>query len=350
MSRRRRLPSLAVLATAALGACAGGPGQPERPLVSAALQVERAAGPGVAPPNEAVAPVPFETPLASDALGPPAASRPLEPEHGPEQGASVTRDPELRDPAARVARANAEARIEPSRDGYANAVQVYAFDDGALFQVYAAPGQVTDIALQPGETLSTSGPVAAGDTTRWIIGDTLSGSGTEARVHILVKPTRPALRTNLIINTDRRTYHVELRSTAATYMASVSWRYPQDALIALQAASTLQAARAAEPGLDIDALSFDYRISGDAAPWRPVRAFDDGRRVFIEFGEGLQASSLPPLFVRGEDGRSADLVNYRVVGRRMIVDRLFAVAELRLAAPRGRERVVRIEKSGRVAR
>src|SRR3546814_3804641 len=57
------------------------------------------------------------------------------------------------------------------------------------------------------------GPVAAGDTVRWIIGDTVSGAGPTARVHILAKPTRPDIATNLIINTDRRTYHLELRAT-----------------------------------------------------------------------------------------------------------------------------------------
>ena len=45
------------------------------------------------------------------------------------------------------------------------------------------------------------------------------------QVHILVKPTRPDLVTNLVINTDRRTYHLELRSAEKTYMASVSWAY-----------------------------------------------------------------------------------------------------------------------------
>jgi type IV secretion system protein VirB10 len=45
----------------------------------------------------------------------------------------------------------------------------------ALYQVYSAPGQVTDIALQESEQLVGSGPVAAGDTVRWIIGDTESG-------------------------------------------------------------------------------------------------------------------------------------------------------------------------------
>jgi type IV secretion system protein VirB9 len=34
-------------------------------------------------------------------------------------------------------------------------------------------------------------PVAAGDTVRWIIGDTESGTGASKQVHILVKPTRP---------------------------------------------------------------------------------------------------------------------------------------------------------------
>ena len=84
---------------------------------------------------------------------------------------------------------------------------------GALYQIYAAPGQITDIALEPGEQLIGSGPLAAGDTVRWIVGDTESGNGDTKRVHILVKPTRPDLVTNLVINTDRRTYLLELRST-----------------------------------------------------------------------------------------------------------------------------------------
>src|SRR5215831_7914292 len=82
----------------------------------------------------------------------------------------------------------------------------------ALYQVYASPGQITDIALEPGEQLTGSGPLAAGDTVRWIVGDTESGNGDTRRVHIMVKPTRPAIETNLVVNTDRRTYLIELRS------------------------------------------------------------------------------------------------------------------------------------------
>ena len=146
--------------------------------------------------------------------------------------------PEPTDPKVRVSRANAAARMQPSREGYINAVQVYPYSAGALYQVYTAPGQVTDIALEPTEQLVGSGPVAAGDTVRWIVGDTESGAGESHRVHILLKPTRPDLVTNLVINTDRRTYLLELHSTPSTYMAAVSWQYPEDELIALRRRNT----------------------------------------------------------------------------------------------------------------
>jgi type IV secretion system protein VirB9 len=241
-----------------------------------------------------------------------------------------TAAPEAADPHARVEQANGAARVQPTRSGYINAIQVYPFSEGALYQIYAAPGEITDVALEPGEQLVGSGPVAAGDTVRWIIGDTESGTGPAKRVHILVKPTRPDLATNLVINTDRRTYHLELRSAEKTYMASVSWAYPQDQLIALHGRNI--AADSVAPiaaGIDLDALRFRYRIEGDSPAWRPLRAFDDGRQVFIEFPAGIGQGEMPPLWVIGAEG-GAELVNYRVQGRHMIVDRLFAAAELRL--------------------
>ena len=253
--------------------------------------------------------------------------------------------PEPRDPRERVDLANAAARVQPSRSGYLNAVQVYPFAEGALYQVYAAPGQVTDIALQEGEQLVGSGPVAAGDTVRWIIGDTESGPANAKRVHILVKPTRPDIVTNLVINTDRRTYHMELRSTERTYMASVSWIYPQDQLIALRRRNALaDAAIPVEANLDVDSIRFRYAIEGDNPPWRPLHAFDDGKKVYIEFPRGISQGQMPPLFIIGPEGKTSELVNYRVRGNHMIVDRLFAAAELRLG-DRGSERRVRIVRT-----
>jgi len=254
------------------------------------------------------------------------------------------REPDPRDPADRVLDANEEARMEPSQDGYINAVQVYPFTAGALYQVYAAPGQVTDIALQTGESLVGAGPVALGDTVRWIVGDTESGAGETRQIHILIKPIRPNLRTNLVINTDRRTYLLELNSTETAYMAQVSWQYPQDQLIALrQQNAQAQAQTPIAEGVDIGSLNFRYAIEGDSAPWRPLRAFDDSQRVYIEFPSGIAQGELPPLFVVGPAG-GTDLVNYRVRDNYMVVDRLFAAAELRLGDGNS-QRVVRIVRT-----
>lgn len=240
----------------------------------------------------------------------------------------------------RVRAANRAATLEPVAAGYINAVQVYPFSDGAVFRVLTAPGQVTDIALQPGEAL---GAVAAGDTVRWVIGDTTSGSGEGKRTHILVKPFAAGLATNIIITTDRRTYHLALSSAERSAMVALSWTYPQDQLIALKAAE--ERVRAAQPiatGLSVDQLHFDYVISGDRPAWRPLRAFDDGRQTFIEFPAGLGTGEAPPLFLVDGKG-TAQLVNYRVQGHYYVVDRLFEIAELRLGLKR--QDIVRITRS-----
>lgn len=233
-------------------------------------------------------------------------------------------------PVASVAKANDAARIKPSPDSANTANQVYAYMDGALFEIYTTVGKVTDIVLQPGERLVGNGPVAAGDTVRWVIGDTESGQGDSRQVHILVKPAQPHISTNLVINTDRRTYHLELQAYETTYMASVSWRYPQDALLAIQQRG--EAERRVQPvasGIDPLKLNFAYKVEGDSVDWKPVRAFDDGVHVYIELPASIATTDLPPLFIKGTNG-TTELVNYRLKDRYLIVDRLFGTAELRL--------------------
>jgi len=245
-------------------------------------------------------------------------------------------------PQQAIAKANEAARVEPKRAGYLNAIQIYPWTEGALYRLYASPEKVSTVVLQPGEELID---VSTGDTVRWVVGDTSSGQGSSKRVHILIKPTLPELQTNMVILTDRRTYHVELISTKQTYMASISWTYPADTLIAVRRqneAARDAEERVAESGICLDNLNFRYRIEGDDPPWRPLRAFDDGQKVYIQMPSGLPQGEAPPLFVAGADGRP-NLVNYRVRGSYYIVDRLFAAAELRLGD--NPQRIVRIVRT-----
>jgi type IV secretion system protein TrbG len=332
----RNARTLSLLLSASLLPLGGAIARPS-PRVNLEDAVQARSLPEAPEPVEFVA-IPVPLPL-------PGQLKPVSRRVSPRSPARAASRSHLADPRARVGAANESARVEPYAQGFINAIQQYAYADGALYQVYASPGQVTDIALQEGEQLVGAGPVAAGDTVRWIIGDTTSGSGASSRVHILVKPTRADLVTNLVINTDRRTYHLEMRGSPSTYMASVSWIYLQDQLIALRGSNA--AAMSAAPvatGIDVAALNFSYRIEGDNPPWRPLRIFDDGRQVFIEFPDTIAQGEMPPLFVIGAGGEG-ELVNYRVSGHHLIVDRLFAAAELRLGDKHSVQKV-RIIRSG----
>lgn len=251
--------------------------------------------------------------------------------------------PEPADETSRVARANRDARVAPSREGYINAIQVWPYTDGALYQLYTSPGRVTTIALQEGEELVA---VSAGDTVRWIVGDTTSGAGPSLRVNVLVKPTRVGLKTNMVITTNRRTYLLELSSTPQAWMASASWEYPKDKMLALQRqGGQALAAEPVDTDLALEAIRFRYAISGDSPPWKPLRAFDDGQKVYIQFPAGIAQGELPPLFVIGSKG-DAQLVNYRFRSPYYVVDRLFGAAELRLGGNSGgKSDIVRIERS-----
>jgi P-type conjugative transfer protein TrbG len=155
----------------------------------------------------------------------------------------------------------------------------------------------------------------------------------------MVKPTRPSIETNLVVNTDRRTYLIELRSREKSYMPSVAWFYPEDR--AGRAPALPPTPILPEPSQ----RRYRYTIEGDNPPWRPVGTYDDGRKVYVEFSQGIAQGEMPPLFVIGPDGKP-EIVNYRSNLNVIIVDRLFAAAELRLGGET-QQRVRIIRSDGR---
>jgi type IV secretion system protein VirB9 len=220
----------------------------------------------------------------------------------------------------------------------------FPFEERSVYPLVAAPGRLTDIALEPGEALVETNPIAAGDTVRWIFGDTVSGAGETRRVHILVKPTAGDLATNLVINTTRRTYFLELRASNRAFLTQVRWRYPAplSALVAVLAPTPPDPTMTSAPP-PAPRLNLAYRLHGRGS-FRPSRVWDDGARTYLEFPPATVLSDLPPLFLVGADGKAAELVNYRVDGRVLVVERLFQAAELRLGVGKAARRV-RIERT-----
>jgi type IV secretion system protein VirB9 len=247
--------------------------------------------------------------------------------------------------------ANAQARDWPSPGAYVNSALYYDFEPGRLYTIHTSPRFLTTLTLKPGEKLIAK---AAGDTVRWVIGETEAGSGEAVQVVIFVKPIRADLRTNIVLTTDQRTYLIEAVSTAgAAYTSVLSWNYPQDLAREAaawreraQAAAGAQAAAVVAEAVPVDRLNFRYWIEPRkkrAPAWTPVRVFDDGTKTYIEFPSDLATREAPPLFLLGQDDQ-AQLVNYRQKGVYYVVDHLIERAELRLGGePQG---IVRITRAG----
>ena len=203
---------------------------------------------------------------------------------------------------------------------------VYAYTPDSIFVVYGAPGRVIDVQLQPGEKLS--GPVIAGDTTRWVVGSAMSTT-----THILIKPIQPGLETNIIITTDRHVYHLLARSLSRGFTPVVAWTYPHNEMAQFdiynpenEGGDAVQSAD--RGGIAAERLNFKYKIKPEEDySWTPVRVFDDGRKTYIQMGTEMKNTEAPVLFVQGKEG--LNLVNYRMKGDYYVVDRLFETAELR---------------------
>ena len=232
-----------------------------------------------------------------------------------------------------VDEANHKATAGPESEAFFNSIMTYDFAEGALYQVYTAPLRITSIQLQPGEKIV--GKPAAGDTIRWVIGVGRSGGAAGVQQqHLYVKPTRPGLTTTIAINTDRRTYYIEVHSYEETYMAAVQWRYPHDELEQMETSAALTDAAnktITATNVNLEAANFSYRISVENGKpaWTPVQAFDDGRRTFIRFPAAMLTREAPALFVLSSTNET-QLVNYRVKNDYYIVDRLADRIELRI--------------------
>jgi type IV secretion system protein TrbG len=208
---------------------------------------------------------------------------------------------------------------------------LFTYSPGGIYEVQAATFHETALQLQPGEQLTGKDLPTAGDTTRWTIAATRTGTPPNETTVLILKPMEADLETNMTITTNRRLYSVVLKSTDNTYMPLVGWLYPQDTARDVQEqVATAKKAEEQSEALRVspEQLNFNCSITGSQVVWRPLRAYDDGAKTYLQMSPEMQSYEAPAIFVM--DGKTAILVNYRVKHSLYIVDRLFDKAQLRI--------------------
>ncbi|PTN07558.1 P-type conjugative transfer protein TrbG [Nitrosomonas aestuarii] len=197
--------------------------------------------------------------------------------------------------------------------------------------------QVCDIELQPGEQVNS---IHLGDQARWLIEPAITGQGAAEVQHLIIKPLDVGLETSLVVTTNRRTYHMRLRSHRRDFMPRVGFVYPEDALAKWdaikrrdnRAMAVRQSRVIPETGEYLGNLDFGYSVAGSAV-WKPVRVYNDGHKTIIQMPKIMAQTEAPTLLLLNREGglfKQDDtvMVNYRLQGDRYIVDTVFDQAVL----------------------
>lgn len=211
--------------------------------------------------------------------------------------------------------------------------------------IVCAVMQVCDIELQAGEQVNS---VHLGDAARWTIEPAITEHDEAEVQHLIIKPMDVGLSTSLIVATNRRTYHLRLRSAHYDYMPRVTFLYMDEALKKLEAAKLARKQdhkknTIPETGEYLGSLDFNYQIEGKTS-WKPVRVYNDGKKTILEMPSTMAQTEAPTLLVIRKDGGlfSDDeqvMVNYRVQNNRYIIDTLFDKAILVAGVGNNQDRI-----------
>jgi len=217
-----------------------------------------------------------------------------------------------------VRKSTESGTVQPA--DYSHAARIYDYDSSQVYEVYCQLLRTTDIYLEPGELVLDTPFVS--DTDRWIIGAGINQENGSVVQHIYVQPKQAGLDATLIINTSARVYHIVLKSYNTVYMPMVKWRYKNQGFPKKYAQDITKDIMVSTEMDTIDPryLSFDYKLVFNIfrkPNWIPARVYDDGKKTYIVFDEQTLQMELPGIFEN-----KADIVNYRVKGNLVIIDKL----------------------------
>jgi type IV secretion system protein VirB9 len=235
-------------------------------------------------------------------------------------------------------------RPRPDADGSVK----YLFG-ATLPTLICTPAHMCAVRFQPGESVEA---ISFGDSTRWKYSLSQFGNGNARTEVVAVKPLESGLVTNMVVTTDRRVYTILLKAARKEWMPFISFHYPDDdeKALALQLAQRQKAEYSStlSNGMNVANLDFGFRIGGDNVPWKPIRAYSDGAKTYIEFAS--LGNEAPALVELGDEGGifsdpETKVVNYRLVGKRYVVDGVPKLIGL-ISGVGNNQKKVTIERTG----
>lgn len=238
-------------------------------------------------------------------------------------------------------KASTEGSIkEPEK--FKNGAMWYDYDETFTYEIFCQAYRVTDLVLEPGEQVLEMPFLSENQV--WEIGAGVSRQGMTDVQHFFLKPSMSGLTTSMIIITDKRIYHLLLKSFKDAYMSIVRWNYPNSMPFKVSSAyvgnfSLTGQAQKDETAFNPKYLSFDYKMKYSLfhkPVWLPTLVFDDGRKTYIRMNETVLHRESPALF-----NNKNELINYRVDGNLIIIDQLIDKVTLK----RTREKVIITKKN-----
>ncbi len=233
-----------------------------------------------------------------------------------------------------------------TRTGIAQNIQskgfeTVAYDAFSRPLVACEPLHLCILQLEQGERINN---IELGDSAHWLVATSLMGDQRAGSYQVAIKPKLYDAATDLVITTDKRTYNIGLISQQGSSTHVVRFYYPEETVaLAIQHAqpssdsSAMPNAMAESSVVDVNHLNFNYDLSGDNPPWRPVQVFDDGTKTFIRLAPISERLDLPVLYVRRN--QQVQLVNYRYRRPYFVVDGLFETAYLMSGNGKHQQRV-----------
>jgi P-type conjugative transfer protein TrbG len=222
--------------------------------------------------------------------------------------------------------------------------RVYAYKPGETYKVDVGVGVPMDIVLQPGEEIHNivggdRAPAEGQDNTpRWEVQQGYSGLGKQGQPHVFLAATGPGLTTSLVITTTRRTYYVDCRSVARTSARWVRWHYDEEPRVA----------KPPKPRLLPDPMQpqryhvgYTIEASEPKPIWTVRQVIDNGAKTYLIFPPTLGTIEAPLVRVIGANG--PELLNSRMVGSVLVLDRIINRLELRLGTGKPSE-VVTVQR------